>query len=154
MPNCCYGTLQITSSEECMKVIVELISGTADDGTPMFDFAKVISISDSVSDEYEWRYENWGTPKAGFDLAFYDDCLSFWTAWCPCSPVIAKLAEMFPDASFDYRYDESGDGFCGEEKYERGCKQEQLSRHQQFGVYQKTAGNHSNPQSGRGTGTV
>ena len=44
--------------------------------------------------------------------------------------------------------------FSHEKKNERGCKQEQLSRYQQFGVHQKTAGNHSNPQNGRGTGTV
>ena len=37
-----------------------------------------------------------------------------------CSPVIKRLAEMFPDACFDYYYDESGVGFCGEERYENG----------------------------------
>ena len=69
---------------------------------------------------YDWSNENWGTKWNSCDTTFKEDTFSFWTAWSPCSPVIEKLAEMFPDASFDYWYEESGMCFCGQEKYEGG----------------------------------
>ncbi len=69
---------------------------------------------------FDWSIENWGTKWNSRDTELNGNCYSFWTAWNPCSPVIEKLAEMFPDASFYYRYDESGMGFCGVEKYEGG----------------------------------
>ena len=120
MPNCCFGALKISATKELVEEILELVMGVADDGTPAFDFSKVIPIPDGLSDGTKWRAENWGTTRIGFDASFNNDCLFFWTAWSPCSPVVERLAQMFPDACFDYSYDESGMGFCGEERYENG----------------------------------
>jgi len=47
------------------------------------------------------------------------DCIHFWTAWAPCSPVIAELARLFPGVSFWYRYTTESDT-CGVEAYENG----------------------------------
>lgn len=135
MPNNCYGYLTIDAKDELLNKIIDTLRGTDDDEGNPFDFNKVIPMPDYIyhgnlgkeetdkygkNNWYDWSNENWGTKWNSCDTELNGNCYSFWTAWSPCSPVIEKLAEMFPDASFDYTYDESGMGFCGEEKYEGG----------------------------------
>lgn len=135
MPNNCFGTLKITASDELLKKILDTVHGTGDDEDNPFDFNKIIPMPDYIfsgvigpeeeklygkNNWYDWSCENWGTKWNSCDTELHGNFYTFWTAWSPCSPVIEKLAEMFPDAVFDYSYDESGMCFCGEEKYEGG----------------------------------
>ena len=63
---------------------------------------------------YEWCLDNWGT-KWGIFHALIDNehknkdklCLeySFITANSPCIPVVKKMAQMFPDLNFVYKFE-------------------------------------------------
>ena len=46
--------------------------------------------------------------------------LEFDTAWAPPIPVIAKLAAMFPDHTFELKYFEGGMGFSGHARWSEG----------------------------------
>jgi hypothetical protein len=46
--------------------------------------------------------------------------LEFDTAWSPPIPVIAKLASMFPDHTFELKYFEGGMGFSGHARWSEG----------------------------------
>jgi hypothetical protein len=48
--------------------------------------------------------------------------MHFNTAWSPATPVIEKLAEMFPACNFKLEYFECGMEFCGELLFEQGVK--------------------------------
>jgi hypothetical protein len=48
--------------------------------------------------------------------------IEFDTAWCPPTPVIDKLASLFPDHQFDLKYYEGGIGFCGHVGWSGGVK--------------------------------
>ena len=135
MPNNCCGTLKITASDELLKKILDTVHGTGDDEDNPFDFNKIIPMPDYIfrgdidsevrklygkNNWYDWSIENWGTKWNSCDTERYGNCFSFWTAWSPCRPVIKALAEMFPNATFDYWYEETGNAFCGHEIYEHG----------------------------------
>ncbi|MBV6390956.1 MAG: hypothetical protein KPEEDBHJ_00160 [Anaerolineales bacterium] len=49
--------------------------------------------------------------------------LEFDTAWSPPIPVIAKLASMFPDHTFELKYFEGGMGFSGHARWFEGCEE-------------------------------
>ena len=135
MPNNCFGTLTITANSDLLTKILDTVHGTGYEEDNPLDFDKIIPMPENIyrgsigpeekkiygkNNWYDWSIENWGTKWNSCDTTFDLDTFSFWTAWSPCSPVIKRLAEMFPDACFDYYYDESGAGFCGEERYENG----------------------------------
>lgn len=78
---------------------------------------------------YEWRISNWGTKwnaygyDGGTDLsaAEQDGELWFQTAWGAPHPVIAKLAEMYPDVSFTHEWaDEDIGNNCGRKVFING----------------------------------
>lgn len=135
MPNNCFGTLKITAKPDLLKTILDTVCGTGDEEGNPFDFNKIIPMPDNIyqgnlgpeeqelygkNNWYDWSNENWGTKWNSCDTYLDEDTFNFWTAWSPCSPVIKQLAKMFPDARFDYWYEESGCCFCGEEIYADG----------------------------------
>ena len=128
MPNWCYGNLSITASDELFKKILDTVHGDEDDKVNLFDFNKVIPVpedgaEDTIEDTLHWCNNNWGTKWNSCDTELVGNGFSFYTAWSPCSPVIRALAKMFPDARFEYWYEEPGEQFCGHEIYEHGQAQ-------------------------------
>ena len=135
MPNYCSGALTVTANSDLLMKILDTVHGTGDEEDNPLDFDKIIPMPDYIyrgdvgpeeraqygkNNWYNWSIENWGTKWNSCDTILDQDAFYFWTAWSPCSPVIERLAQMFPDACFDYSYDEPDDGFCGEERYENG----------------------------------
>ena len=135
MPNHCFGTLKVIADDELLNEILKTVHGTGEQSNNPFDFNKIIPMPDyiyrgNLGDEemerygknswYYWSDENWGTKWNSCDTEYSNNCFTFWTAWSPCSPVIQKLSEMFPDARFEYSYKERDIGFRGYEIYENG----------------------------------
>lgn len=74
---------------------------------------------------YEWCCRNWGTKWNAFSTRITSQSkkramVRFETAWSPPVPVIAVLAERFPDFKFVMKYYEMGMGFQGEQVFENG----------------------------------
>lgn len=67
-----------------------------------------------------WICQQCGSPLPHTQpiLAF----IEFDTAWCPPTPVIDKLANLFSDHQFDLKYYEGGIGFCGHAGWSGGVK--------------------------------
>ena len=54
---------------------------------------------------YDWACANWGTKWSAYDTEIVEDnTIIFNTAWSRAMPVISKLAEMYPDISFEYQW--------------------------------------------------
>jgi len=81
---------------------------------------------------YQWNIANWGT-KWSLSEDVYNDReedivvegateYGFDTAWSPCEPVIAALAEKFPTLRIIHRYCEAGMGYAGEVVYVNGSE--------------------------------
>lgn len=80
---------------------------------------------------YEWSINNWGTKwnAYGYDEGTEyseSDNLHFQTAWSAPHPVIQKLAQMYPDISFEHEWaDEDIGQNCGRKCYSGGeCTEE------------------------------
>ena len=71
-------------------------------------------------DWYEWCIENWGTKWEACETEVVDNVINFETAWSPCTPIVEKLAELFPEIQFIYTYFEPGVSLAGIEKYQNG----------------------------------
>ena len=77
---------------------------------------------------YEWSIKNWGTKWNAYALDTYENgvtddnpTLSFQTAWSAPHPILAKLAEMYPEVSFEHTWaDEDIGQNCGQATYENG----------------------------------
>lgn len=53
----------------------------------------------------EWRIANWGTKWPAYDtIKTQDNAIIFQTALSRAMPVISKLAEMYPEISFEFRW--------------------------------------------------
>ena len=53
----------------------------------------------------EWMIVNWGTKSAAYGTGLVGyKIIIFHTAWSRAMPVITKLAQMYPDISFEYRW--------------------------------------------------
>jgi hypothetical protein len=133
MPNYCTNKVEISGKPETVKELLAFIKSPASD----IDFSKVIpypeeyaSMDAEKSDSgynaggYGWCIENWGTKWNAIEPDVDDFAgnaqLDFDTAWSPCQPVIAKLAELYPTLSFKHSYEESGMNFSGFDTYENG----------------------------------
>lgn len=78
-----------------------------------------------VTSWYDWRIKNWGTKwnAYGYEggVQFDGKSLRFQTAWSPPEPIIAKLAEMYPDLDFTHQWADEDIGYnCGEVEYHNG----------------------------------
>ena len=74
---------------------------------------------------YKWRTRNWGTKwnAYGYEagVQFDGKSLHFLTAWAPPQPIVAKLAEMYPDLDFTHQFANEDIGMnCGEDEYHNG----------------------------------
>lgn len=68
---------------------------------------------------YEWSIKNWGT-KWGASESYLESptSISFNTAWSAAIPVLAKLAQMYPDVEIDLEFaDEDIGSNCGRVKF-------------------------------------
>ena len=74
----------------------------------------------NCGDWYEWSINNWGTKWDACEVMIDDSTILFETAWSPCSPVIEKLAHLFPKVSLSYKYFEPGVYLAGRESYQNG----------------------------------
>ena len=117
-------------------------SGKQKFSNPVFSFWNVVKPSEDEMDAYvnteawwDWNISHWGTK---WDIANVDgenyfsthlntDSLesgkisySFATAWSPCSPVVALIAEKFPTLRLTYTFVEPGMDFWGIESYAEG----------------------------------
>lgn len=80
---------------------------------------------------YEWSIKNWGTKwnaygyEEGTDYS-KSESLHFQTAWSAPHPVIQKLAQMYPEISFEHEWaDEDIGANCGRKCYSGGeCTEE------------------------------
>ena len=84
---------------------------------------------------YDWCIRNWGTKWNSYGYEDYSSDVSsdlstirFQTAWSAPHPVIEKLAEMFPDVSFEHEWaDEDIGANCGRRIYDHGeCTEQYL----------------------------
>ena len=74
---------------------------------------------------YKWRTRIWGTKwnAYGYEggVQFDGKSLHFLTAWAPPQPIVAKLAEMYPDLDFTHQFANEDIGMnCGEDEYHNG----------------------------------
>lgn len=78
---------------------------------------------------YDWRIGNWGTKwnAYGFDdQPSRNGTLRFDTAWSAPHPVIAKLAELYPDIEIEHEWADEDIGFnCGRYAYRDGERYEE-----------------------------
>lgn len=131
MPNYCYNTLEVHADDEIITQIHKYIRSSVSD----FDFKKVLPIpAEEKDNRYHWCCENWGTKWNAMEVEADFGIITFSTAWTPCFPVIAKLAELFPKAEFWFQYEECGCCFAGAQLYRYG----EL-------VYELTGDYYSNP---------
>ena len=69
---------------------------------------------------YEWCVANWGTKwppcETQINMQTKNAFISFQTAWSAPGPIVYKLAEKFPDLTFDLKFWECGAGFKGQLK--------------------------------------
>jgi len=123
MPNWCDNTLEITGPDEAVKKLIAFVSRpfskTWEDGSvehfekPIFAFENILpSTHDTSSAMFpssgpdDWWSNNvnsWGTKwdianSDSVGLTIGEGAVSYWfsTAWAPPSPVILRLAEIFP----------------------------------------------------------
>jgi len=117
MPNWCDNYLTIHADENLLNQIRDFVRSEESE----FDFTKILPIpKEKENDSYEWRCENWGTKWNADCIYTYENGFSFETAWAPCSPIIAELARIFPEAEFWFQYTEENMCFCGVQQYQNG----------------------------------
>lgn len=131
MPNYCENYLSIEGNNDTKKLIMEFVKSEEN----AFDFDKIVPMPDYIyrgvvgererkiygeNNWYDWSVKNWGTKWNSADVEIWDDEIQFQTAWSPCDPVIAALAEKFPTMRFTYSFYEPGMCFCGKRVYENG----------------------------------
>ena len=74
---------------------------------------------------YKWRTRNWGTKwnAYGYEggVQFDGKTLQFLTAWAPPTPIVEKLAAMYPDLDVVHQWADEDIGYnCGEIEYHNG----------------------------------
>ena len=119
MPNYCENYLSIEGNNDTKKLIMEFVKSEEN----AFDFDKIVPMPDYIyrgvvgererkiygeNNWYDWSVKNWGTKWNSADVEIWDDEIQFQTAWSPCDPVIAALAEKFPTMRFTYTFYEPG----------------------------------------------
>ncbi len=142
MPNWTNNYLTITTQNT--KQFTKLIQGIVGDSQQPLDFNRIIPMPKELEDSespnnknpdeltkkygfpswYEWRNANWGTKWNARDVELTlesETCVvfRFSTAWSPPISVFNKMAELYPFAEINYKY-ETEDGFVGEGEYSNG----------------------------------
>lgn len=132
MPNWCDNYISISANEEITERIHEYVRSESS----AFDFNRIIPMPESIyrgtlgekerelygeDNWYDWSNSHWGT-KWNADVENAEPS-EYWirTAWTPCTPVIAELARLFPEAKIIHRYEETeGGDYCGLNLYQGG----------------------------------
>lgn len=148
MPNWCSNTLTISGKTHDVARFIEAIQLSDDEqgGESRYDLTALYpcpipqsEINESDSNKmpkwWNWRVNNWGTkwPPIIYGEQFSDFLEHykkgrmykevteyFQTAWSPPLGLMEKIAEMFPELSFELSYYETGCCFKGERRYEDG----------------------------------
>jgi len=72
---------------------------------------------------YDWCCQNWGTKWGHYDFwseEWDGNVIGFSTAWIPSTPVVAALAQKFPQLKITHDYSDEGYDFAGRTVYEDG----------------------------------
>jgi len=140
MPNHCENDLSVTGDKEKLKCFKEFAKGlnpwadedgkeNSEDRIELLSCHKFIpapeeAIKDYGKVGYDWCIKNWGTKWGFYKIELQEEdgelFYTFQTAWSPAEPVIKKMAEMFPELTFELRYFEQGMGFNGILRIEKG----------------------------------
>jgi hypothetical protein len=78
-----------------------------------------------ATDWYDWCVGNWGTKWNAMevDISLEDNTIRFQTAWSAPTPVIEKLAKLFPDVNIHHIWSDEGIGQnCGDVLYIGGIE--------------------------------
>lgn len=141
MPNHVTNILTVSGDADKMQAMFEAIKSD-EVGLGSIDFNKVIPMPEHIfrgnlgqaereqygSDNwYDWSVDNWGTKWNSYGYHDYTEkdsdgaTLTFDTAWGSPQPVIAALAEKFPDLHFSHKWADEDFGYnVGEKEYENG----------------------------------
>lgn len=146
MPNWCDNTVKITGPDDVIKRLVEFVgrplTKTYEGKTetieePIFSLenikpsthdlgATTLFPSSGPDDWYHNNINSWGTKwdvmgeGVGFHVEEGFVSYGFSSAWSPPSPVIERLAQIFPEVSIEFSYHEGGCDFWGIETYKNG----------------------------------
>lgn len=143
MPNWCSNTLTITGEQKMLDEVRKFLEVKEGRYASPFCFDRIIPYPEpfrTMDAEYaegklerdgfnmggyDWRVANWGTKwdvGDDVDIDSGNGCLSysFNTAWSPPTPVIERLAAMFPGLDLALHFEEQGACFAGDRKYSDG----------------------------------
>lgn len=143
MPNWCDNTVSITGPDDVIKKLVEFVGRPITKGedaveNPIFSLANIKPSTSDIDPKYyfmpsdgedDWYHNNvnsWGTKWDVFGegvnrhISEGEVVYSFCSAWSPPTPVIERLAEIFPEVKIEFKYLETGCDFWGVEIYENG----------------------------------
>ena len=96
MPNWVQNIIKL---EGAPLLLEELLNFVQSDDT-LFDLSKVIPMPTHITDWCSWRLKNWETKFNASDVEWQDTTIKFQTPGSAPLPVIAKLAELFPEIRF------------------------------------------------------
>lgn len=141
MPNHITNRIKLIGEPQEVSRVLELVKNDKY-GIGTIDFEKIIPMPDNIfrgslgkaemekygnNNWYDWSVANWGTKWNSYgydesvDYSKNKDSLFFLTAWAAPHPVVAKLAEMFPDLTFEHEWADEDIGVnCGRRVYYDG----------------------------------
>jgi len=116
--------VQTSDPDDLVQNVMDRITMKCSIDWTFLDAEKIIPYPLGEKWSYRWTTEHWGC-KSGFvevERIFNIRSIvyNFQTAWSPASPLIYKMAEMFPTLTFIYTYHEGGNGFQGKIKIAKG----------------------------------
>lgn len=122
MPNWVKNRVTFNCDEETWKKICDTLLTKGENGHDAVDFDRIIPQPEFHGDEwYDWRCAHWGCKwNATSTVVLAEHEILFETPWHHPSPVIAKLAEMFPDAEIDHFFADEFPLFVGYDSYSAG----------------------------------
>lgn len=119
MPNYCENNLLIEGKHEKVTEVLELLKGDDNEVT----FEKILPIPKDVENCREWCLENYDTKwNGGCDSYFFDDTVSFYTAWSPPLVFFERTSKQFSELTFTLVYFEAGCDFCGISIFKNGSR--------------------------------
>lgn len=142
MPNHVTNILRVSGDPDKVRAMFEAIKSD-EIGLGSIDFNKVIPTPDNIyrgnlgKEEFakygknnwlDWNTANWGTKwnSYGYDAVytpkeFDGEHIEFQTAWSYPDPIIAALAEQYPDLNFEVKWADEDFGYnTGKKEFENG----------------------------------
>ena len=143
MPNHVTTILTVSGDEAQKQAMFEAIKSD-EIGLGSLDFNKVIPMPGHIfrgnlgqeerakygkDNWYDWSLDHWGTKWNSYGYSddtpkeFDGSTITFDTAWSCATPIIAALAERYPDLHFELKWADEDFGFnVGEKEYEGGVE--------------------------------